>query len=146
MKRNLFPVLLLFTVALCAALMAVWMIPQAPADAQGFVNRTVIRDSSDDSPYAYEKRFSGNALVYEVWVNAGAVDNTGALEVTLDAQAGAVYDRTLLDIEMGEGEYTTGTASVELPAGLYLVTGDTIAVEFANENTETVGLSITTSQ
>lgn len=146
MRKNALPITILFAVALCAAILTVMLIPKAPTEAQGYVNRTVVRDSEDDSPYAFDKRFSGNGLIYEVWFNAGSLTNTGELQVSLDAQAGAIYDRTLLDIEMTEGEYTDGVAQVSFPSGLFVVTGDVLTVDYENPDAETVGLAITVEQ
>lgn len=136
----------IFAIALIAAIIATWCVPPArTAGADSYIPRQIFRESSDDIPFAWEKTFHGNALLYDLIFNVDDTTPTGECTFALDSAAGAAYDRKLLDFEYGEGEYDDPLVVQSYANGIYLTTGDKITVEYENPETKTVSLQVVTS-
>ncbi len=123
------------------------LIEMPRADAAAYVEQRATRyTGATDVDIDYS--VSGKKLIYDVHFAVAAVPNTGELTVVLNSAAGSQYDRTIVSEDMADDairEWSAGYHGALPPAGLLMEKGDVLEIDYNNEDAQTYGLTIVTS-
>lgn len=118
-----------------------------PAWAAAYVEQRATRyTGATDVDIDYS--VSGKKLIYDVHFAVAAVPNTGELTIVLNSAAGSQYDRTIVSEDMADNairEWSAGYLGALPPAGLLMEKGDVLEIDYNNEDAQTYGLTIVTS-
>lgn len=117
------------------------------ADTQfGNGNTTISKSNTTGAAaMAASKTLYRPAKLTEVSVKFSAAPTTSEnFVITLDANAGAAYDKILYTVDPSSGAATSIVWQPDSP--LWLEPGDVIAVTYTNTDTRTYGVQITTKE